>query len=240
MLCGNKTLSTSLRISIEVVVAVDFMFYSLHNFLFLQVLVFCLFWIMLFYIGCFPWKSTNPRLLAHIYTWDIEKLTGSSVRGWSLLIGQSYHGRFQWSRPNGTVCPATSIPRANRRKRARSFPFGLKTFCKYPFFNILALSTHTCLHVPKPALVGWVPSLRWIKFSPGWWVSKSRDSSVVRWGEESLWGITLLIWGLLHTLASDGTDLWAFCASMAGICPFLTGSFFGGLQVFLSLSSQVS
>lgn len=60
---------------------------------------------------------------------------------------------------------------------------------------------------------------------------------MVKWCKESLCGITVLIWALLHTLSSDGTNFWAFCDSMAH---FSLASSLGVSRFFFLLSSQVS
>lgn len=163
MFCGHKTLS---YLSEDINCGGGGSFYvsfthciKLSSSCFLFILAY------VFYTGCFPRKSGNlwPWL---IFTSEAFKMTKSAVHVQSLLTGPSHHGSFQWNPPDITICPGTGIPRANRKKRARSSPIWLANCQPIPIFRYIASSPPILVSM-SPSSASWVQSPWRIKFSPG-------------------------------------------------------------------------
>lgn len=99
--------------------------------------------------------------MAHIYEWGIQSCLEALCMG-RASNGGSRHGGFQWSHPNVTICPATQSPQEENGKFSH-------LACKLtanPHFSMYCLiPSHTCPHVPKPALPRFNPW--WIKFALG-------------------------------------------------------------------------
>lgn len=122
-----------------------------------------------------------------IFTSEAFKMTTSAVHVQSLLTGPSHHGSFQWNPPDITIRPGTGIPRANRKKRARSSPIWLANCQPIPIFRYIASSPPILVSM-SPSSASWVQSPWRIKFSPGccsgkvgivlWWNGVKNHSGV--------------------------------------------------------------